>query len=91
MIQKSTLALLLILTFFGCQNHLSEEAKSPPKPNIIYVMADQLRYDMMGYAGNYKAITPNLDRMANEGINFSNCVSISPVCAPHRASLITGK
>ncbi|MFS4418014.1 sulfatase [Maribacter sp. 2307ULW6-5] len=61
------------------------------KPNIIYVMADQLRHDMMGYSGNYKAITPNLDKMATEGLNFENCVSVTPVCAPHRASLLTGK
>ena len=91
MIQKSTLALLLALTFFDCQNHKSEEEKKPQKPNIIYIMADQLRYDMMGYAGNYQAITPHLDRMAEEGVNFANCVSVTPVCAPHRASLITGK
>ena len=91
MIQKPTLALLLALTFFGCQNHQSQEEKKPQKPNIIYVMADQLRYDMMGYADNHQAITPHLDRMAQEGINFANCVSVTPVCAPHRASLITGK
>ncbi len=46
---------------------------------------------MMGYSGNYKAITPNLDKLASQGLNFINCVSVTPVCAPHRASLITGK
>ena len=61
------------------------------RPNIIYVMTDQLRHDMMGYSGNFKAITPSIDKMATEGINFKNCVSVTPVCASHRASLITGK
>ena len=60
-------------------------------PNIIYIMADQLRYDMLGYAGNDKAITPNLNKFAAGGMNFRNCVSSSPVCAPYRASLLTGK
>jgi len=60
-------------------------------PNIIFIITDQLRYDMLGYAGNYKAVTPNIDRLAAQSMNFKNCVSVTPVCAPYRASLITGK
>lgn len=60
-------------------------------PNIIYIMADQLRYNALGYSGDYQAITPNINKLASQGMNFKNCVSATPVCAPYRASLITGK
>lgn len=61
------------------------------KPNLIYVFADQLRYQSVGYAGDEKAHTPNIDHFASESVNFMNAVSSTPVCAPYRASLFTGK
>lgn len=61
------------------------------QPNLIYVFADQLRYQSLGYAGDDKARTPHIDRLAAESLNFVNCVSGSPMCAPYRASLFTGK
>jgi len=60
-------------------------------PNLVYVFADQLRADALGCAGNAKAITPNLDRFAAGSFNFSNAVTVMPVCAAYRASLLTGK
>ena len=61
------------------------------QPNLIYVFADQLRYQSLGYAGDVKARSPNIDRLATTSLNFFNCVSGSPMCAPYRASLFTGK
>ncbi len=61
------------------------------RPNLIYVFADQLRFSSCGYAGDSFARTPNIDRMAAEGCNFSQAISSTPVCAPYRASLMTGK
>ena len=61
------------------------------KPNLVYVFADQLRYQSCGHAGDTRARTPNIDRLATEGANFCNAVSGSPMCAPYRASLFTGK
>lgn len=61
------------------------------RPNLIYVFADQLRYQSLGYAGDAKARTPNIDRLAGESVDVFNCVSGSPMCAPYRASLFTGK
>ena len=60
-------------------------------PNLIYVFADQLRYQSLGYTGDDRARTPNIDRLASQSLDFSNCVSGSPMCAPYRASLFTGK
>lgn len=59
--------------------------------NLIYVFADQLRYQSLGYAGDDRARTPNIDRLASHSLDFFNCVSGSPMCAPYRASLFTGK
>ncbi len=61
------------------------------QPNLIYVFADQLRYQSLGYAGDARARTPHIDRLAADSMNFVNCVSGSPMCAPYRASLFTGK
>jgi len=60
-------------------------------PNLIYVFADQLRYLSCGYAGDERAETPNIDRLAAGGANFQNAVSMTPVCSAYRASLMTGK
>jgi arylsulfatase A-like enzyme len=65
--------------------------ETSPKPNLVFVMADQLRYQSCGFAGDPKARTPHLDAFAKEGVIFRNAISGHPVCAPYRASLFTGK
>ncbi len=71
--------------------HAEAAPKSLKKPNLVYVFADQLRYGSCGYAGDEYARTPNMDRLASEGCNLHQAVSSTPVCAPYRASLMTGK
>lgn len=61
------------------------------KPNIVFVFADQWRAQSMGYAGNPDVKTPNLDKLASEGVNFINAISTNPVCTPYRAMLLTGQ
>lgn len=63
----------------------------PDRPNILFIFADQLRYDALGVSGHPVAITPNIDRLAREGTFFRQCYSTNPVCLPARASIITGK
>ena len=58
-------------------------------PNILFLMTDQQRWDAMGCSGDWVQ-TPHLDRIAREGIRFTNCVTTSPVCIPTRLSLATG-
>ncbi len=60
------------------------------KPNILLIMCDQLRADALGCAGNWVK-TPHVDRIAREGIRFTNCVTNSPVCLPARVSMATGR
>lgn len=61
------------------------------KPNIIYIMADDLGYGDLGVYGQEKIKTPNIDRLAVEGIMFTQHYAGSTVCAPSRVSLLTGK
>ncbi|MCJ7438191.1 MAG: sulfatase-like hydrolase/transferase [Acidimicrobiia bacterium] len=62
---------------------------SPRAPNILLVMADQHRADVMGCAGDPSVHTPNLDRLAAEGVRFSRTSCQGPLCMPARASFLT--
>ena len=59
------------------------------RPNLLLLMTDQQRADALGCSGGWVR-TPNLDRIAAEGVRFTNCVTNSPVCIPARLSLATG-
>ena len=59
-------------------------------PNIVFILSDDQGEWAMGCSGNREIITPNLDRLAREGMRFSNFFCASPVCSPARASLLTG-
>jgi len=63
------------------------------KPNVVFVLADQWRAQACGYAGdpNLRGRTPSLDRLADEGVNFTHAISCCPVCTPYRGSLLTGQ
>jgi arylsulfatase len=60
------------------------------RPNIILIITDQQRYDSIGALGFPYAVTPNLDRLAQQGVVFSNCHITAPSCVPSRASLFSG-
>ena len=64
---------------------------STSKPNILFVLADQLRGCSVGYAGQEAVKTPNIDAFAASGTVYANAVSMLPVCTPYRGSLITGR
>ena len=58
-------------------------------PNILFIMTDQQRWDAMSCAGDW-VNTPNLDRIAAEGVRFSYCITTTPICIPARVTLATG-
>ena len=62
-----------------------------PKPNIVLFFSDQQRADTVGLYGQELDITPNLDRMGNEGIVFENAFTPQPVCGPFRSILQSGR
>ncbi|MDQ8194061.1 sulfatase-like hydrolase/transferase [Coraliomargarita sp. SDUM461004] len=59
-------------------------------PNILLLITDQQRWDSLGVYGAPEAQTPNLDKLASEGIRFDQCYCNNPICTPSRASLMTG-
>ncbi|MFP4026541.1 MAG: sulfatase-like hydrolase/transferase [Candidatus Brocadiia bacterium] len=67
---------------------MSEEQN---KPNILYFFTDQQRWDTVGCYGQPLDVTPNLDRMAQEGVRFENAFTCQPVCGPARSCIQTGK
>jgi len=71
----------------------TKAATSSPKrpPNIVYIMSDELAYYELSHMGNPYIHTPRIDRMAIEGIRFTQALAGAPVCAPLRCSLMTGK
>ena len=60
-------------------------------PNIVFVLADDLGWAELGCYGNTFHETPNLDRLAKEGMRFTDAYAAAPVCSPYRAALLTGQ
>ncbi len=61
------------------------------RPNILFIMVDEMRWDAMGCEKHPVVRTPNLDKLAAEGVRFNRCYTASPVCSPARASVFTGR
>ena len=78
----STITLVVFLS--GCKDPVAE------KPNIIFILTDDQRWDALGYAGNTIIQTPNMDELARSGLYFRNAFVTTPICAASRASLFTG-
>jgi arylsulfatase A-like enzyme len=81
----------LVFPTYAAKPGQAERPAATRPPNIVFVLADQWRYEAFGYAGNPDVKTPNLDRLQREGVQFANAVSAMPVCSPMRASLLTGQ
>jgi hypothetical protein len=61
-----------------------------PRPNVLFLMSDQHRWDALGAAGNSIVRTPHLDRLAAEGTHFLDATTYVPTCVPARAAILTG-
>jgi arylsulfatase len=81
--------LVFALAAAWCAPAGSEAAEDPP--NIVYILADDLGYAELGCYGQEKIHTPNMDRMAREGMRFTQHYCGNAVCAPSRCSLMTGR
>lgn len=86
---SSSLLLLSAVTiqFSGC----TEGRKTSEKPNIVYILADDLGYGDLSCYGQQKFSTPHLDRLASEGLKFTQHYAGCTVCAPSRSALMTGQ
>ena len=84
--------LLINLLFPACNSRQNVETPDTDrnKPNIIFILTDDQRWDAMGFAGNEIICTPNMDKLAESGLFFENAFVTTPICAASRASLFTG-
>ena len=87
---KKYLLLALLLTS-GFQFSLSAQNTKAQRPNIIFILADDLGYGDVGFNGQKLIKTPNIDRLAKEGVTFLQFYSGTSVCAPSRSSLLSGQ
>ncbi|MFW5755363.1 MAG: sulfatase-like hydrolase/transferase [Tangfeifania sp.] len=78
-----TISLFLLVTIVSCNEQKQQ-------PNIVLIMADDMGYECIGANGNTEYDTPNLDRLADSGVRFTNCYS-QPLCTPSRVKIMTGK
>lgn len=87
----------LLLLVLGCLSGCStagkpgQQAAAAKKLNVIYILADDLGYAELGSYGNTFNETPHLDRMAAEGLRFTQAYAAAPVCSPYRAALMAGQ
>lgn len=91
---KSTIlpgAIGLLATVAQVSMAQTDGAGAPKKPNIIYIMCDDMGYGDLGCYGQKLISTPNIDRMASEGMRFTQAYAGSPVSAPSRATFMTGQ
>lgn len=82
--------LICFIILTGCQPGAEQDKSGPGQPNIVYIIADDLGYGDVGFNGQEKISTPNIDRLAGDGLVFTQHYSGTTVCAPSRSSLITG-
>lgn len=61
------------------------------RPNIVFILVDDMSPTAAGFAGNKEVKTPNLDRIAREGANLTHCFTTTPVCSPSRATIVTSR
>jgi arylsulfatase A-like enzyme len=84
-------ALAIFSTMLTIATAMAAAGAEARHPNIVYLVADQWRAQAAGYAGDPNVHTPNLDRLARDGVQFRNAVSVCPVCTPYRSALMTGR
>lgn len=82
---------VLSLALWSATSTFCAAADSPDRPNVLILHVDQLRFDCLGVHGNPDVKTPNIDRLAADGVRYTNSFCSFPVCTPSRYSLISGR
>jgi arylsulfatase A len=91
MAYSRTLLLGLALVFIPIKHPANAEEKAAARPNVIVILADDLGWADLGCYGSKCHKTPNLDRLAAQGMRFTDAYAACPVCSPSRAALLTGR
>ncbi|MEL6943566.1 MAG: sulfatase, partial [Bacteroidota bacterium] len=88
---KLTLILLSLCLLFSCTTDEKESTNNSQRPNILFIMSDDHAYQAISAYEDHLIQTPNIDRIAQEGMLFSNACVTNSICAPSRAVILTGK
>ena len=90
---KALVCVLLVFVVMGCNTHQQPtfEKSAPEKPNILFILADDLGYSDLSCMGSKYYETPNIDGIANKGMVFTNGYAGGQVCSPSRATIMTGQ
>ena len=84
----SCLLILAAILFASCSE---PEPAADTRPNVVFVLLDDVRWDDLGAGGHPWVQTPNFDRVAHEGALFTNAFAATPLCSPNRASILSGQ
>lgn len=82
---------LIIIALIGINFSCQVQEERPKRPNLLFIFPDQFRPQAMGFVNEDPVLTPNIDKLASEGVYFPNAVSNRPLCTPYRGMLMTGK
>ena len=88
--QLAGVCAFLFFSSSASKGKIYQKIKKSSPPNIIFIVTDDQRWDMLGCAGNQIIQTPNIDKMASSGVRFSHAFVTTPICAASRASILTG-
>ena len=75
----------------GQEQPIDPGSEAVDRPNIIFILTDDQRFDSLGYAGNDIIHTPEMDKLAREGVYFKNALVTTPICSASRASIFSGR
>lgn len=95
---KSKLTICFIIALIGssfgakqaCATNNQQEPQGKERPNIIFILTDDQRWDALGYAGNKTIQTPEMDKLAEQGVYFQQAMVTTPICSASRASIFSG-
>ncbi len=92
---KYSIYIITIILILACNSNTSnqakEEAQSVSRPNVLFILVDDLGFNDLSFTGSEYYETPNIDRLASKSVQFTQGYASSRVCSPSRASIMTGK
>ena len=91
MARKLKIAILIVYCSVAAFGLTTTEAATPQRPNVLYIMSDDHAAHAISAYGSKINKTPNIDRIAREGMRFVNCFAVNSICTPSRAAILTGK
>ena len=90
LLTSTKLLFLAIALCFSCFQATAGRAEQPSRPNVLFVLCDDLRWNALGYMGHPHLKTPHIDSLAQQGVLFENSFCTTSLCSPSRASILSG-